>query len=139
MAYNTVPFHGKTAKIEYSNGNQANYSTGFSLNVVRDTADVSRQGQNWKEFLPGQTSWSGSMEFELVLGDTGQKAFIDEIVCASDAGTYTGAQFLFDADENGVSGTIIITGFNTSPGVSGGVTCSISFQGTGALTLSDSL
>ena len=135
MAFSTTPIKGHVARI--SDGGQAvGYTTGWSINVVADMSDVSRQGQNWKEFLGAQVSWSGTMDMHLVLGNTYQKVFIDNILAGTCA-EITDVRFCTSADlNNAFYGNIFITGFNTAPSVSGGqVSCSINFQGSGALAV----
>lgn len=138
MAFSSTPIKGHNARI--SDGNVAvGYTTGWSINVTADMSDASRQGQNWKEFLGAQVSWTGSMEMHLVLGNAYQKVFIDNIL----AGTcveITDVRFCTDAAlANAFYGNIFITGFNTAPSVSGGiVSCSVNFQGSGALAVESS-
>ena len=135
MAFSTVPLHGKDAQIT-DGGVAIGYSTGWSINVTLDMGDASRQGQDWKEFLPGQASWSGSMDFHMILGNTYQKVLIDNIIAATPGTKITDIRFSLDTTLNAFYGNIYITSFNTAPSVNGGVvSCSFNFQGDSTLAV----
>lgn len=137
MAYNTVPFHGKLCRVE-KNDVAMEYSDGWSLDVSLDMADISRQGQEWKEGLPGQAGWSGSFSGHLVLGNTEQKAFLDNLVAATPGTKLTDVKFLLDASTNAFTGDLYLTGFSINPAVGDKVGFTFNFQGDGALTPTDS-
>ena len=134
MAYNTTPFHGKLTRIE-KNDVAIDFTDGWSLNVTLDMADISRLGQHWKEGVPGQGSWNGSFSGQLVLGNTEQKALIDNLITATPGTKLTDVKFLLDAGTNAFTGNIYITGFTTSPGIGDAVKYTFNFQGDGALTV----
>lgn len=136
MAYNTVPFHGKVCVVEKNNVAMA-YSRGWSLDVSLDMADASRVGQNWKEALPGQAGWSGSMEVYFVAGNTEQKAFFDNLVTAAPGTKLTDVKFLLDGATNAFTGNIFITGLSIPVSMGAVVTATMSYQGDGALTITD--
>ena len=60
MAGNTTPIHGKVCRVE-KNSVVMEWTEGWSITVTLDMADISRQGQDWKENLPGQ---AGEQELE---------------------------------------------------------------------------
>lgn len=135
MAFSTVPIKGHIARI--SDGQVAvGYTTGWSISVVVDSNDASRQGQNWKEILAGQASWSGTMDMHLVLGNAYQKVFIDNILAGTGV-IITDIEFCTNAAlTNNFYGSVLLTGFNTAPSVAGGVvSCSVNFSGSGALAV----
>lgn len=134
MAYNTVPFHGKLCRVE-KNGTVMDYSKGWNLQVQLDMADASRVGQNWKEALPGQGSWSGSFEMYAVLGNTEQVAFFNNICTASPGTKLTDVQFNLDTTTNAFTGNIFITSISVNATIGGVVTATVNFQGDGALTV----
>ncbi|MHB8772961.1 MAG: hypothetical protein ACYC7J_18355 [Syntrophales bacterium] len=136
MAYNSTPFHGKICRVE-KNGTKMEYSLGWSLNINLDMADASRAGQNWKEALPGQAGWSGSLEMHCTLGNTEQKAFFDNIVNAAPGTKLTDVKFLLDADTNAFNGDLYITGISIPTTFGGVVKATVNFQGNGAVALSD--
>lgn len=137
MAYNTTPFHGKDCRVEKNNV-AMDYSENWNIDVTGDMADISRQGQDWKEGLPGQFSWAGSFGGQFVAGNTEQKAFFDNIIAAAPGTKLTDVKFLLDGSTNAFTGNIYITGFSINPGVGDKVTFTINFQGDGALSLTDS-
>lgn len=136
MSYNTTPFHGKLCRVE-KNDVAMEYSDGWSIDVSLDMADVSRQGQHWKEGLPGQAGWSGSFSGHFVAGNTEQKAFFDNIIAATPGTKLTDVKFLLDASTNAFTGNIFVTGFSTNPAIGDKVGFTINFQGDGTLTLTD--
>jgi len=137
MAYNTTPFHGKDARVE--KGDTAmDYSAGWNINVQLDMADANRQGQDWKEGLPGQAGWSGDFSAQIVLGNTEQKAFVDNLVTASPGTKLTDVKFLLDGSTNAFTGNIYITGCSIGAPVGGVATYTFNFQGDGALSVTDS-
>lgn len=136
MAFNTTPFHGKKVRIE-KNDVAMEFTKGWSISVSLDMADISRNGQDWKEGLPGMGNWSGSMEAHFVPGNTEQKAFIDNIIAAVPGTKLTDVKFLLDDSTNAFTGNLYITGVSVSPNLGSEVGYSINFQGDGALTLTD--
>lgn len=136
MAYNTTPFHGKVARIE-KNDVAADHSIGWSMDVSLDMEDASRQGQSWKEYLPGMAGATGKMDYSLVLGNTEQKAIVDNIVAAAPGTKLTDIKFLLDGSTNAFVGDIFVTGLNISATIAGKVTGSFPFTVNGALTVTD--
>ena len=134
MAYNTAPFHGKVCVVEKGDTAMA-YSLGWSLSVTLDMADASRVGQEWKEALPGQAGWSGSMEVYFVAGNTEQKAFFDNLITATPGTKLTDVKFLLDTALNAFTGNIFITGFSIATNIGDVVKSTMNFQGDGALSL----
>lgn len=136
MAFNTTPFHGKLSRVE-KNGTKVDYTIDISFNVSLDMASVNRQGQNWKEGIPGQGSWSGQMNMYFVPGNTEQKAMMDNIIAATPGTKLTDVKILLDVDTNAFTGDIFITGFSTTAPVGDVVKCSFPFQGNAAPSLTD--
>ncbi|MBW2606142.1 MAG: hypothetical protein JRD05_00755 [Deltaproteobacteria bacterium] len=141
MAGNTTPIHGKvcrTAKGTAGSGTNIDFTEAWNIDVSLDMADISRQGQHWKEALPGQAGWGGSFSGQLVLGNTEQKAIYDNLVTATPGTKLTGAAALaFHLEDTGdyLTGDVYITGVAISPGLGDKVAFSVNFQGTGALSL----
>ena len=136
MAYNTVPFHGKLARVEKNNV-AINFSVDWTINVALDMADKSSQGDNWKSALPGQAGWSGSCTFHFVAGNTEQKALMDNIIAAVPGTKLTDIKWLLDSTTNAFSGDIFLTSFGVKTDRGAVVDCSFNFQGDGALDLAD--
>jgi len=137
MAYNTTPFHGRVARIE-KNDVAVDYSVGYTLNVTLDMADASRQGQKWKEGLPGLAGATGTMEYMLVLGNTEQKAIVDNLVTASPGTKLTDVKFLLESSTSAFTANIYVTGMNVSTTINDTVKGSFPFQIDGALTVTAS-
>lgn len=137
MAYNTTPFHGKKARVE-KNDTAMNYSDGWSISAELDMDDISRQGQDWKEGLPGMAGWSGSFSGSFVAGNTEQKAFFDNIIASTPGTKLTDVKFLLDGATNALTGDIYVTGFSIETAIGGKVPFTINFQGDGAMSLTDS-
>ena len=122
MAGNTTPIHGKTTRTAYGtagSGTAIDYTDGYTINVALDVADISRQGQQWKEVLPGQAGWEGSFSGQLVAGNTQQKAILDNIISATPGTKLTGAtalSFLLEDTGDYLTGDSYITGVSISPG-----------------------
>jgi len=137
MAYNTTPFHGKDARVE-KNDVAVDFTKGWDINSSLDMADISRQGQDWKEGLPGQASWNGSFSGDLVLGNTEQKAFVDNLLAATPGTKLTDVKFLLDGSTNALTGDIYVTSISFNNPVAGDGTFTVNFQGNGALSVTDS-
>lgn len=136
MAYNTTPFHGKLSRVEKNNVN-VDYTIDISFNTAVDMADSSRQGQQWKEGIPGMGSWSGNMNMYFVAGNTEQKALMDNIIAATPGTKLTDVKIMLDISTNGFSGDIYITSFAMTAPMGDVVKCSFGFVGNGAPTLSN--
>jgi len=137
MAYNTVPYHGKNSRVE-KNDVAMDYSEGWQIDVDTDIDDASRQGQDWKEVLIGQSGWKGSFNAHFVAGNTEQKAFIDNLITATPGTKLTDVKFLLDSSTNAFTGDLYIIGFSINPTRAGKVSYSMNFVGNGALSLTDS-
>ena len=72
MAFNTTPFHGKVARVE-KNDVAMDFTSGWTIDVTIDKGEASRQGQHWKNPLPGQGQWSGTISGQIVLGKKGDE------------------------------------------------------------------
>jgi len=134
MPYNTTPFHGRKCRVEKNNV-AMDYSEGWSLDVELEMADISRQGQNWKETLPGMASWRGSFNGLFVAGNTEQKAFFDNLVAAAPGTKLTDVKFLLDGDTNAFTGSLYIASLSVAGRMGDKVTFTCNFVGDGALTL----
>ena len=137
MTYNTEPFHGKMCRVE-KNDVAMEFSEGWNFNVLLDMAARNRAGQHWKEGLPGQAGWSGSFGVQLVLGNTEQKAFLDNLITATPGTKLTDVKFLLDSSTNAYVGNLFIIGFSVDSNVDDVVKGTVTFQGDGALSSTDS-
>ena len=134
MAGNTTPIHGKVARVE-KNGTEMEFTDGWTVDVALDMADKSRQGQHWKEALPGQAGWSGSFSGQAVMGNTEQKAIFDNIITATPGTKLTDMEFNLEDSDDYLSGNLYITGVSIDARVGDVVKFTANFQGDGALSL----
>lgn len=136
MAYNTTPFHGKLARVE-KNAVNMDFTDGWTITSNLDLADISRQGQQWKEGVPGQGSWSGSFSGQFVPGDAVQIAIFGNLITATPGTKLTDVKFIGDAATNGFSGDLYITSVAVSAAVGDKCSFTANFVGDGALSISD--
>jgi len=136
MAYSSAPTHGKVARFEKNNV-AIDFTGGWNINFNIEMSDKSRQGQHWKEGLPGQGSWGGDLSGQLVLGNTEQKALHDNLVTATPGTLLTDLKLLINGTTEGWDGDMYLTGLAVSAPLGGVVDVKIDFQGDGAPTLSD--
>ena len=136
MAFNSAPFHGNVARTE-KNDVAVDFTDGWTIDSTLDLADISRQGQHWKEGLPGQGSWTGSFSGQLVLGNTEQKAFIDNMITATPGTKLTDVKFLLDGATNAFTGNIYLNSVSVGSPVGDKVSVTFGFTGDGALTVTD--
>lgn len=137
MAYNTAAYHGKLARVE-KNDVAMDFGEGWNITATLDMADTSRSGQHWKEGIPGQASWTGSFTGQVVLGNTEQKAFVDNLVTATPGVKLTDVKFLMDGATNAYTGDIYIISYNISNVLTDKASYTFNFQGNGALAPTDS-
>ena len=141
MAGNTAPIKGqvcRVAKGTAGSGTNIDFTGGFTISITLDKSDKSRQGQHWKELLAAQAGWTASILGFLVLGNTEQKALLDNLITAAPGTVLTGASALaFHMEDTGdyVTGDSFIDGVEISPKVGDTVPVTINVQGTGALSL----
>jgi len=137
MAYNTTPFHGKTARIE-KNTVLIGYSDGWEIEAEVDFDDITSQGDSWEDQIAGIARWRGSMSFKFVAGNTEQKALMDNVITATPGTKLTDVQFNLDSTTNAFTGDIHLLGASIAANKGGKVTYNVPFKGSGALTLTAS-
>ena len=111
--------------------------TDWSLEVSADTIETTGMSTNlYKEFIPGQFSWSGSASAHWNDDDTAQEA-IETALTGGDSTFYVKLYPIGTSAGDYWSGTIIVSSVSFSGSLGSSVGFSFSFQGTGALTHSD--
>jgi predicted secreted protein len=106
----------------------------YSIETALGTIDASVLSTTWKNYLVGQSGWSGSMECFYDPSDTAQA----DLVSKARAGTIctiTVQPLGAGAGKTQLSGTCYVTGMTISGATEDAVGLSISFQGTGELQL----
>nr|BDD47298.1 hypothetical protein 1 [bacterium] len=134
MAHATTPTHGKTCRVE-KNGTEMDFTSGWTIHSAVDLAEVARQGQDWKGRLPGQGEWNGTFGGQLVLGNTEQKAIVDNIINATPGTKLTDMEFNLDSASNYFSGDIYIQSLDISAPVGGVLDFNVNFVGDSAISL----
>lgn len=103
----------------------------FSISQVGDIIETSVMGTQAKSYLPGQTSFTGTMDLLFRDDDSAQSALFSAI------GANPASVELYPSGETTgikLSGEVVITGHDISVDQNDAVTATVSFQGTGALT-----
>lgn len=150
MAWPTSPIHGKLARIGMSatlNGKTSNvtstvidYTSRWTINWTKDAAVFGRQGQEYKEAIPGQAAYTGSGEF-LFVNSSEQATFLGlAITTDATVALTTGAmsthlvKFFFDSTHNYLcASAIVITGVTIDAPVGDVIRASFTFNGSGPI------
>lgn len=111
--------------------------TSYTLDTTQDTAETSAMGSTRRTFIKTMHSFSGSADF---IVEDGASTVQFEAISSLDFDTDTDqvAVFTFLPEGTGgtsMSGTAIITGMSITSSFDGAVTGSLTFQGTGQLTM----
>lgn len=121
--------HGKEGVVK-TGANVTGEVTAFTLETTGDVVEDTSLSDSAKTFLAGRTSFSGTVECHFDETDTSQ----EEMVVGSSL-TFT---LLPEGDTSGdasYSGSGIVTGMSISNTLDGVISRSVTFQGTGALTV----
>jgi len=118
----------------YVGATQISHATEGSISIAMDTRDVTtKDSAGWRELLESTRSWSGSASAMYANDATYGLADLEAALVARTAVTVK-----FSTEVSGddyYSGSAFITSLEASGGVEDTVTYSISFEGTGAITL----
>ena len=109
----------------------------FSVEMTRDTIETSTMGQDFRTYVNGMSSWSGTADIYFdSAASTGHLAVYGVLNPTSGSvGQSTLATELYlDGSAGKFSGNIIITGFTVNSSMDGMVEASISFQGSSVCT-----
>ena len=134
MAHATVPTHGSTCRVEKGD-TVMDFTDGWTIHAEVDLAVIAHQGQSWKGKLPGQGDWNGSFPGALVLGNTEQKAIVDNIINATPGTKFTDLQFNLDSTSNFFSGDIYIKSLDIAAPVGDKLGFTVNFEGDSTLSL----
>jgi len=134
MAYNTTTYNGQNGVVKYDvSGTATAVAEVRSFTIDQETATVENtvMGDNSRTYLPSLTQFSGSMDVYFRDDDNAANALFAGI--GADAATLE----VFPSGETTgmkLSGEIIVTGHSITSNFDGMVEASVTFQGTGALT-----
>ena len=104
--------------------------TAFTLETTGDVVEDTAWSDSAKTFLAGRTSFSGTIEAHYDETDTSQEA-----MTVGSSLTFTLLPEGNTAGDASYSGSGIVTGMSISNTLDGVVSRSVTFQGTGALTV----
>ena len=121
--------HGKEGVVK-AGGTAVGELTGFTLETTGDVVEDTALTDATKSFLAGRTSFSGSLEMHFDETDSPQTSLI--------AGASIAFILLPEGNASGdrsFSGTGIVTGMSVNNSMDAVVSRTVTFQGTGALTI----
>lgn len=114
-------------------GGAVAYMDNYSLSINAGTADITCLGDEWKQSIATQKSWSGSASGTLDLADPEQAAVLAMFTGSSSVTAQTLAFGLGGNSSYGGSATISSISIGAS--VTDKITFSFNFEGNGPLTL----
>jgi len=121
--------HGKEGVIK-AGGSVISDVTGFGLETSGDVVETTALGESVKSFTAGTTAFSGNIDVNFNRGDSVQNTLL------------AGSQIAFILYPEGTTsgdrtytGSGIVTGMSVTNALDSMVTKSVTFQGTGALTI----
>ena len=121
-------------------GNTVAEVTSYTLDTSQDTAETSAMGSTSRTYVSTMQSFSGSADIILQAGTNAQHA-TGNAVALNFFGTGNQAAAALTlhpegtAQDTSMTGSVIVTGYSITGSFDGVVTASVTFQGTGALTL----
>ena len=139
MAANTTTYTGEAGVFKFSDTASSAVTVAsvrtFSIEQETQAIETSVMGSGSRAYLPGLKQFSGSADLYFRDDDAGQTNLFNAIGGANGATTIE----LYPSGESPnsgikLSGTVIITAHSITTNFDGMVECSVSFQGSGALT-----
>ena len=137
MATNTTTYTGEAGVVKFSDTASSAVSVAsvrsFTLDQETQAIETSVMGSGSRAYIPGLKQFSGSMDLYFRDDNQGQVNLFNAI--GGDNGATT-IELYPSGETTGIklSGTIIITGHSITANFDGMVECSVTFQGSGALT-----
>ena len=128
---------GKGGTVSYGGGNVATIDN-WSADVTNDMLDVTSfttSAPQWRSFISGLSSWTGSLSGVFDPASTGQDDLIANLLSP------TTAALVLEMDQTAggkLSGSALLSGGSFSVAIDGRVEVSWNFQGNGAPTYSTS-
>ena len=121
--------HGKEGEVVVG-GSAVGELVSFTIETTGDVVESTKMADAAKTFIAGRTSFSGSLEMHFDEADSVQTQLT--------AGTSITFKLLPEGSSTGdrkFEGASVITGMSVSQPLDGVVSRSVTFQGTGALTI----
>ena len=121
--------HGKEGEVAIG-GTGVGELTSFTLETTGDVVESTQMSDSAKSFIAGRTSFSGSLEMHFDEADSVQT----QLTVGSSI-TFKLLPEGSSAGDRKFEGASVITGMSVSQPLDGIVARSVTFQGTGALTI----
>ena len=121
--------HGKEGEVVVG-GTAVGELVSFTLETTGDVVESTKMADSAKTFIAGRTSFSGPLEMHFDEADSVQTSLV--------AGASITFKLLPEGSSSGdrkFEGASVITGMSVSQPLDGVVARSVTFQGTGALTI----
>ena len=132
-------FRGEEGSVKFKNGSGTTEAvvstTGWSLDIAKETLDVTAHGATSRAFVGGLISGSGSIDF-LYTAASGNETenLVDDVLVTEDAADAQFELFLDTSGTKKVSFNGIVTGTSLSATTGDLETVSVSFISSGAIT-----
>ncbi len=123
---------GKKGTINYAGGNVVR-TNNWDLTLTNDMLDVTpftTSAPQWREFISGLSSWTGTISGQFDGASTGQNDLIVNSI------TPTTAAVVLEMDQTGggkFNGSVFLSGMAPSVAIDGSAEISWDLQGTGSL------
>ncbi len=121
--------HGKEGVVT-AGGTAVGELTGFTLETTGDVVEDTALTDSAKSFLSGRTSFSGTLEMHYDEADAQQ-----ETLTAGSSISFVLLPEGNDSGDQSFTGTGIVTGMSVNNSMDAVVSRTVTFQGTGALTV----
>jgi predicted secreted protein len=110
----------------------------FSVEMTRDTIETSTMGQDFRTYVNGMSSWSGTADIYFDSSDSAPGHLSVYPILNPTSGSVgqgtLSVELYLDGSNGKFAGNIIITGFTVNSSMDGMVEASISFQGSSVCT-----
>jgi len=127
--------HFNTA-VGQSSGTNVTEVTNWSISSEANAIETSAMGDTFRSFTPGLKTWEGTAD--IVWTDSADSGSVDTIFAIGDTGTIFCYPLATDTDMK-LSGDVLITGIEYTQDLEDVMRASVSFQGTGTLTVDNNL
>ena len=127
--------HFNTA-VGQSSGTNVTEVTNWSISSEANAIETSAMGDTFRTFTAGLKTWEGTAD--IVWTDSADSGSVDTIFAIGDTGTIFCYPLASDTDMK-LSGDVLITGIEYTQDLEDVMRASVSFQGTGTLTVDNNL
>lgn len=109
MAFPATPVSGTAGSVSIISGGTTvvNAVHQWSLNIGRDTPEITAMGDEWRYFLNGLGNWDGSFQLHKDINNSGQVLLRNQIIGGSAA-----VLFRFQGGTNYYQGSALVTGIS---------------------------